>query len=151
MNNFWTTLKESVNRATERGSVERPVNVVVALPFARWAAAQSDGAVYLDSCREFDRIVVRTRYSVYELIVLSGTDGDVLIRGGRTFPDFRRARFEGSTAGGSALSLRSVDVGRRMELQVGRKRFTTSTIQTVSRIDAPCDSIGRDAAVIGNY
>jgi hypothetical protein len=46
MNNFWTTLKESVNRVTERGSVERPVNVVVALPFARWAAAPSERFIW---------------------------------------------------------------------------------------------------------
>jgi hypothetical protein len=98
------------------------------------------GAVHLDSCREFDRIVVRTRHSVYELTVLRGTDGDVLVRGGRAFPEFRHARLEGSTAGGSALSVRSVDVGRRMELQVDGRRFVSSTIQAISWIGASRDS-----------
>ena len=117
------------------------MDVVVALPFERWAAAASDSAIQVDSCRAFERIVVWTQYSVYELIVLSGTDGDVLVRGGRRFPEFRRARLAGSTAGGSALSLRRVDVGRRMELRVDGKRLLTSTIQAISRIDASCESL----------
>jgi hypothetical protein len=77
---------------------------------------------------------------VYELTVLRGTDGDVLVRGGRAFPEFRHARLEGSTAGGSALSVRSVDVGRRMELQVDGRRFVSSTIQAISWIGASRDS-----------
>jgi len=140
MKNRWTTLKEHVNG--EIGGSR--VDVVVALPFERWAAPPSDDAIRLDSCRRFETIVVRTRHSVYELIVLSGDEGDVLLRGGRAFPGFRRARLAGSSAGGSALSWRTLDVGRHMELHLDGEHFVTSTIQALSRIDAPHDATEAD-------
>jgi hypothetical protein len=91
-------------------------------------------AVQLDCCAQFERLLVRTRHSCYEVIVLRGNHGDVFVRGGVLFPVFRRARIDGSTAGGTALKLRSVDPGLHMELNVGGRRYTTSRILEVRRI-----------------
>ena len=41
-------------------------------------------SIHIDSCAERDTILVKTRFSTYEVIVLRG-DGDVLVRGGRHF------------------------------------------------------------------
>jgi hypothetical protein len=112
-------------------SGESPLDVMVALPLESWAAPESDRAIQLDSCRRLERIVVRTHYSVYELIVLGG--GEVLVRGGKRFPEFRRARLAGSSRGGSALTLRSLDVSRHMELQADGKYVVTSAIESISR------------------
>ena len=108
----------------------------VALPicmtrFEERATWQAEETMQLDLCHALDQIVVRTRHSVYEVIVLNGDAGEVFVRGGRFFPDFQRARIEGSTAGGSAVKLRSICVGLHMELNVGGKLCTTSTIQAV--------------------
>ena len=55
-------------------------------------------SIHIDSCAELETIVVKTRSSVYELVVLRGDRGDVLLRGGRHFEEFRRVRFLGSIA-----------------------------------------------------
>jgi hypothetical protein len=49
--------------------------------------------------------------SDYEVVVLPGTSGQVLIRGGRYFSQFGRARLDGSTLGGSAIRAKTWDAG----------------------------------------
>lgn len=93
----------------------------------------ADTTIHLDACAPFERIAVNTRSSSYELVVLSGRDGEVLVRGGRFFPEFRRAILFGSTAGGSALKLRTIEVGLRMELHVDKTAYVTTPVQTLSR------------------
>jgi hypothetical protein len=93
----------------------------------------SASAVETDSCAPFERIGVKTRHSFYEVIVLTGHRGEVLIRGGRYFSEFQRARLAGSTAGGSALKPRTIQVGLRMELILGGETISTSTVLALSR------------------
>ena len=108
------------------------LSLVVAVPLEDQATSQPDEAIQLDSCPAFQWIVVRTRGSVYDIIVLSGDAGEVMVRGGRFFPEFRRATIAGSTFGGSAVRLGSICVGCHMELHVNGKSFVTSRIQAVS-------------------
>lgn len=102
----------------------------------------SEETVHVDECPDFAGIVVTTQYSVYEVIVLSGASGEVLVRGGRSFPAFRRARLAGSSAGGAALALNRIDVGLKMELHAGGRCFITSTVQAISRTDALTSACG---------
>jgi hypothetical protein len=99
-------------------------------------------AVSLDFCVPFEHIAVRTRRTDYEVVVLPGSSGDVLVRGGRFFEEFRRARLAGSTFGGSAIRVKTIEVGCTLELQVDGTRIVTSTIEAVSRVKAdghgPC-------------
>src|SRR6185436_20763430 len=90
-------------------------------------------AIHLDSCLPFDRIAVRTHRSDYEVVVLPGSSGQVLVRGGRYFTTFQRAALAGSTFGGSAIRLRSIEVGGQLELRVDGHPIVTSTIEAVSR------------------
>jgi hypothetical protein len=79
-----------------------------------------------------DRITVRTRRSLYEIIVSSPATGDVLVRGGEFFPEFTSARLAGSTLGGSFLKVRSIHVGFRLEFSLGPQFVLTSPVQTIS-------------------
>ena len=115
-----------------RTSGSGPSSLAITMPFEELATQPTDDDIQLDSCPVFERIVVTTRRSVYDIIVLSGDAGEVMIRGGRFFPEFRRARVAGSTAGGSALKLRSICAGLSMELNANGKRFVTSRIQAIS-------------------
>ena len=108
------------------------LSLVVAVPLEDQATPQPDEAIQLDSCPAFQWIVVRTRRSVYEIIVLSGDAGDVMVRGGRYFPEFRCATVVGSTFGGSAVRLGTICVGCYLELQVDGKSVVTSRIEAVS-------------------
>ena len=89
-------------------------------------------SIHIDSCAEWEALVVNTRSSVYELIVLR-EDGDVLVRGGRHFTDFQRVLFLGSTADGSSLKPRTIDIGLRMIFKVGARSIITSPVQSLSR------------------
>ena len=90
-------------------------------------------AIHIDSCAARDTIVASTRSSVYEVVVLRGDEGDVLVRGGRHFTEFRRVLFLGSTADSGALEPRTIDIGLRMKFIVGDRLVTTSAVQSLSR------------------
>lgn len=101
-------------------------------------------SVKKDSCAARETIVVRTLSSVYELIVLRGHQGRMLLRGGRHFPKFRRAQFLGSTADGVSVEPRTIDIGLRMTFIAGDRFFITSAVQSISR--RPANAASRDAA-----
>ena len=81
---------------------------------------------------------VRTRNSWYEITVVSGETGDVLVRGGRFFPERRTAHLAGSSMGGCFLKLRSIHIGFCLELHAGGQVVVTSPVQHLDmRPDAP--------------
>ena len=97
-------------------------------------------SIDLGSCAVRETIVVTTRASVYELIVLQGDEGDVLVRGGSHFTEFRRVLFVGSTADGGSLHPRTIDIGLRMQFIRGNRLVTTSAAQSLSRRPASAAS-----------
>jgi hypothetical protein len=90
-------------------------------------------AIRLAACQQFETLVVNTRRSVYEIIVLDGRTGDVLVRGGTDFPEFRRAVFTGSTRDGRAIKANTIDVGLRMELHLAPGTIITSPVASIVR------------------
>jgi hypothetical protein len=90
-------------------------------------------SIQIDSCAARETIVVTTRSSVYELIVLRGAQGLLVVRGGRHFPKFRRALFLGSLADDGAVAPRTIDVGLRMKFVSGNQSFLTSPVQSILR------------------
>ena len=72
----------------------------------------------LGSCTAWDTIVVKTRASVYVLVVLRGDAGNVLMRGGSHFREFRRLLFAGSIADDGSLHPRTIDIGLHMQFIV---------------------------------
>ena len=99
------------------------------------ALRTSRDAIRLASCRHLETIVVNTRRSVYEIVVVDGTTGDILVRGGSDFPEFRRAVFVGSTAGGHALMVNAIDIGLRMEFHFGPLTVLTSPVASALRTE----------------
>ena len=89
--------------------------------------------IELDSSAEFDCISVTTRRSDYEIILLSASTGEAFVRGGTFLPTFRRATIAGSSFGGSALMVRTVCVGLRLEFVADGQRYVTSPIRIISR------------------
>ena len=93
------------------------------------APCTRDDSIRLDACRRFQTIVVNTSTSVYQLIVLEGNAGDVLIQGGSRLPEFRRVCFIGSVAPSSALTANSIEVGQRMRFFAGDRIILTSPVK----------------------
>ena len=90
-------------------------------------------SIHIDSCAELETIVVKTRSSVYELVVLRGDRGDVLLRGGRHLEEFRRVLFLGSTAEGGSFQPRTIHIGLRMRFIAADGLFVTSAVESLSR------------------
>ena len=106
----------------------------VTLPTLNWYEG-----VQIEACSPLDRLVVETRNSAYDVVVVSPKDGDVLVRGGRLFPDFRQGQLVGATSGGHTVKLRGIYVGLCLELFVDRRCVTTSPVAAVYR-PAACAS-----------
>jgi hypothetical protein len=96
----------------------------------------ADG-VQIDTYKPLDCVQVHTRNSVYELVVISGRDGEVLVRGGRLFPEFQPARLIGATDGGHTVKLLGVHLGLCMELFAGDRSVVTSPVLSVTHVPAP--------------
>jgi hypothetical protein len=64
-------------------------------------------------------ILVTTRNSCYRIIPLRRGNADVLVQGGRFFPEPTEARLVGSTFGGSLLEMHWIRVGMHMEIDPG--------------------------------
>jgi hypothetical protein len=50
---------------------------------------------------DMEKLMVRTWNNVYEITLIDGRSGEVLVRGGQYFPELTPARLAGATLGGS--------------------------------------------------
>lgn len=100
-----------------------------------WTQRAWDDGVQVDQLRALDRLRVRTRNSIYDIII--GESGDVLVRGGKFFPEYTRAVVLGSSMGGAFLKLGGIYRGFSMEIMFGGKRIVTSTVEAV--LSGPAD------------
>ena len=82
--------------------------------------------------QDMESITVRTENSTYEITVISGRSGDILIRGGRFFPEFTAARLAGSSLGGSFLKLRGIYVGFSLEVHFEKRLIITSRVRKIA-------------------
>src|SRR5215813_10961062 len=52
-----------------------------------WAQSQWRNGIQIDELDEMQRIRVRTVYSLYEITVIDGRNGEILVKGGDAIPD----------------------------------------------------------------
>lgn len=98
-----------------------------------WATHDWRNGLLVTSLAPLDRLLVRTCNHTYELIVTEPSRAEVLVRGGRFFPEFARARVAGSSLGGSFLKLHGIYVGFRLELNDGSRTVVTSLVRAIRR------------------
>ena len=89
-------------------------------------------AIYVDSCAAHETMVKTTCSSVYELVVLHGHRGDVLVRGGRHFTEVTRVLFLGSITDDGSLEPHTIGIGLRMTFVFGEQFVVTSPVQSLS-------------------
>jgi hypothetical protein len=82
----------------------------------------------------FSTVHVRTRNSLYRIVVLDGTR--ILVQGGQFFPESTDTHLSGSGLGGSLLKIGCIAVGLRMEFLLDHRRIVTSRVSEVS-VDPP--------------
>jgi hypothetical protein len=64
-------------------------------------------------------ILVTTKNSCYRIVPLRWGRADVLVQGGRFFPEPTEARLVGATFGGSLLEMHWIRVGMQLEIDPG--------------------------------
>ena len=100
-----------------------------------WTGHDWRHGVLLPQLGPFDQLIVSTRNSTYEIVVIEPQTATVMVRGGSFFPEFSRARVAGSSLGGGLLKLHGVYAGFQMELVAG-ERILTTCVRSVSVLKA---------------
>jgi hypothetical protein len=117
------------------------VNVVVSEPthcdLMWWAQHDWGDGVQLETLAPLQRFEVWTRNSLYQITVLSPMTGDVLVRGGRFFPETTRATLAGCSLGGSFLKVHAVHPGFSMELLRDGQPIITTRVQSITHVREP--------------
>jgi hypothetical protein len=102
------------------GDIASPAHAVASIPrsalLQHWSAQSWSDGVRIPDLSAFDRLILHTRNSVYQIIVVAPAACEVLIEGGAFFPAFVRARISGSSLRGSFLKLHSVHRGFCLEV-----------------------------------
>ncbi len=105
------------------------------------AVSQTDG-IGLIEVDAFTTLVVRTDNSVYRITILTPHLREVLVQGGKFFPERTRACLSGSNFGGSCLKIGWVGLGLHMEFHAGGQWIITSHVRAIavepSATGAPC-------------
>ena len=110
--------------------------IIAASLLDTWVSHDWSEGLQLKSLEDLTEIRVQTRNSVYEITVIDGEAGEILIRGGGFFPERAEARLAGSSRRGSFLKVGGIHVGFNLEIAGKHQSIVTSTVQSV-RIYSP--------------
>src|SRR5262249_41213507 len=97
-----------------------------------WSSHDWTEGIQLEAIEDMETLTIRTENSTYEITVICGRTGEILIRGGRFFPEFTPARLAGSSLGGSFLKLRGIYVGFSLEVHFDQRMIITSRVRHIS-------------------
>ena len=97
-----------------------------------WSSHSWTEGLQLEAMQDMEKLTVRTENSIYDITVISGRSGEILIRGGRFFPEFTAARLAGSSLGGSFLKLRGIYIGFSLEVHFEQRMIITSRVRSIS-------------------
>jgi len=97
-----------------------------------WSGHNWQDGVQLESIEDLTKLAVYTENNLYEITVISAYAGEVLVRGGKYFPEYTPARLAGSSLGGSFLKVRGVYVGFNVEFYTEGRTIITSRVRTIA-------------------
>ena len=120
----------------DKGDKKKPTDTTVSCSASAlldtWSSYSWTEGVQLENMQDMETLTVRTENSTYEITVICGRTGDILVRGGRFFPEFTEARLAGSSLGGSFLKLRGIYVGFSLEIHFDRRLIITSRVRKIA-------------------
>jgi hypothetical protein len=116
----------------EKKHMDSTVNCSAGALLDTWSSHSWTEGLQLEALQDMEKLTVRTENSTYDITVISGRSGEILIRGGRFFPEFTPARLAGSSLGGSFLKLRGIYVGFSLEVHFEQRMIITSRVRNIS-------------------
>ena len=99
-----------------------------------WSEDPWTNGVQIDDREDMETLAIQTWNSLYEITVIEGQSGEVLVRGGQFFPELTPARLTGATLGGSFCKMRGIYVGFRMEINANGQRFITTPVESIGTL-----------------
>ncbi|MGA9884895.1 MAG: hypothetical protein WBQ34_14355 [Candidatus Acidiferrales bacterium] len=96
-----------------------------------WSEHPWTNGVQVDLMEEMEKLEVRTRNSLYEITIIDGSSGEILLRGGSFFRELTPGNLAGATLGGCFCKLRGIYEGFRMEINTNGQRFVTTPVQSI--------------------
>jgi len=99
----------------------------------QWCAYRWKDGVQVPELSPLERLLVRTRNNIYEIIVVDPGRAEVMVRGGRYFPEFTRAVVCGSSVGSGFLKLHGIYPGFCLELHSPVHPVVTSPVREITR------------------
>lgn len=96
-----------------------------------WSNDPWTNGVQIDDREDMEKLAIRTWNSEYEITIIEGRSGEILLRGGQFFPELTPARLTGATLGGSFCKMRGIYVGFRMEINANGQRFVTTPVESI--------------------
>jgi len=97
----------------------------------KWSEDPWTNGVQVDRMEDMEKLVVQTRNSLYEITIIEGRSGEILVRGGQFFPELTAARLAGATLGGSFCKMRGIYTGFRMEINANGQRTVTTPVESI--------------------
>jgi hypothetical protein len=97
-----------------------------------WSRHVWKDGLQIDQMDDLETLVITTRNSTYEITVICGRDGDILVRGGAFFPEKTAAHLSGASLGGSFLKIRGIYLGLNMEILHEGRSIITSPVQSIA-------------------
>jgi len=96
-----------------------------------WVNHSWNDGVQLVSLPDLSELIVETKNSVYEITTIDGPAREILIRGGKFFPERTAARLCGSSLRGSFLKIGGIYAGFSMEILYDGQTIVTSAVQSI--------------------
>ena len=96
-----------------------------------WSKDPWKNGVQVERMEDMEKLVIQTRNSLYEIIIIDGRSGEILVRGGQFFPELTPARLAGATLGGSFCKMRGIYTGFRMEINANGQRTVTTPVESI--------------------
>jgi len=106
-----------------------------------WSQDPWTNGVQVDRMEDMEKLVIQTRNSLYEIIIIDGRSGEILVRGGQFFPELTPARLAGATLGGSFCKMRGIYTGFRMEINASGQRTVTTPVESIRILSRPRTSV----------
>ncbi|HXW61957.1 MAG TPA: hypothetical protein VEJ45_05110 [Candidatus Acidoferrales bacterium] len=100
-----------------------------------WSEHPWTNGLQVERLQAMEKLEVRTRNSLYEITIIDGLSGEILVRGGPFFPELTPANLQGATLGRSICKLRGIYEGFRMELNVNGERAVTTPVESIEVLE----------------
>ena len=106
--------------------------IPAAADLSTWSNGEWTNGIQIDQFDDLSTLIVKTQNSTYEITLICGRTGEVLVRGGQFFPEKTPAQLSGASLGGSFLKLRGIYCGFKMEFLHDGWRIVTSFVQSIA-------------------